>query len=225
MKTAEKRTLNIQAEWVSHVDWSPFSTRLLDLENSLGKEVRDSLHKTRIFEYPWVYSNLQPFSHTDVVLDAGAANTALQFLLSKEVKEVYSLDIEQSYVEWVAKTCEERHFDNLFPEHGDILCAPYPDEYFDKVICISTLEHLPKTQVGLAIDELVRLVKPGGKMALTMDISHTPTDQQMTMLDFEELVGQWFTIPELNEGTMVFDIEPQLIMFSVICILIEKENQ
>ena len=224
MKTAEKTALKIQAEWISHTNWSPFSAELLNLENSLGKDICDSLHPTRIFEYPWVYSNLQPFSASDTLLDAGPGNTALQFLVSKEVKEVHSLDIYPDFIEWIAKICEEKHFDNVFPKLDSILNAPYPDEYFDKVICISVLEHLPKTQVGLAIGELIRLVKPGGKIALTMDIALVSTDKQMDINDFRMLVGQQFIIPELVEGTMAFTAEPENIPFSVICILIKKES-
>lgn len=220
----EKIALNIQAEWISHIVWVPFSVGLLDFEISLGKDIYDSLHMSRRFEYPWVNSNLQPFSPNDIVLDAGPGNTALQFLIAKQVEELHSLDIHEPYVEWVAKICEEKHYDNVFPECGDILHAPYADNYFDKVICISVLEHLPKDQIESAIDELIRVVKPGGKIALTMDISLTPTDHQMDLNDFRGLVSQWFTIPEFNEGTMVFTVEPQDIAFSVICMLIRKES-
>lgn len=225
MQAVEKEmALTVQAEWVSHIDWAPFSAELLDFEISLGKDIYDSLHVSRRFEYPWVYSNLQPFSPNDIVLDAGPGNTALQFLVAKQVEELHSLDVHEPYVDWVGKICEEKHYNNVFPECGDILHAPYAGNCFDKVICISVLEHLPKDQIKSAIDELIRVVKPGGKIALTMDVALVPTDHQMDANDFRELVGQWFVIPDLTEGTMVFTVEPQTTIFSVICMLIRKES-
>lgn len=49
---------------------------------------------------------------------------------------------------------------------GDSLALPYPDGSFDAVIASEILEHLPDD--GKAISEISRIVKPGGRVAITV---------------------------------------------------------
>lgn len=48
---------------------------------------------------------------------------------------------------------------------ADIQAIPFPDNYFDTVISCETIEHVPNPP--LAVKELVRVLKPGGKLFLT----------------------------------------------------------
>jgi ubiquinone/menaquinone biosynthesis C-methylase UbiE len=47
---------------------------------------------------------------------------------------------------------------------ADVTRLPYPDEYFDCVVCGWMLEHLPDPRPGLR--QLSRILRPGGKMLL-----------------------------------------------------------
>jgi SAM-dependent methyltransferase len=49
---------------------------------------------------------------------------------------------------------------------GDANRLPFPDASFDRVICAETLEHLPTD--GLAIEELARVLRPGGRLVVTV---------------------------------------------------------
>lgn len=49
---------------------------------------------------------------------------------------------------------------------GDATSLPFPDGSFDKVIAAEVLEHLPADQV--AMDEITRVLRPGGKAAVTV---------------------------------------------------------
>jgi 2-polyprenyl-3-methyl-5-hydroxy-6-metoxy-1,4-benzoquinol methylase len=49
---------------------------------------------------------------------------------------------------------------------GDALDLPYDDGTFDFVIASEILEHVPQDE--RAIDELIRVLKPGGRMAVTV---------------------------------------------------------
>lgn len=47
----------------------------------------------------------------------------------------------------------------------DITAIPRPDAYFDAIMCVEVLEHLPEP--GKAIQEFSRLLKPGGHLVIT----------------------------------------------------------
>lgn len=49
---------------------------------------------------------------------------------------------------------------------GDATKLPYPDNTFDRIIASEVMEHIPD-DVG-ALDELFRVLKPGGKLAVTI---------------------------------------------------------
>lgn len=51
----------------------------------------------------------------------------------------------------------------------DITAIPEPDQSFDVILCSEVFEHLTEPQ--LALDELARLLKPGGKLILTAPFS------------------------------------------------------
>jgi len=49
---------------------------------------------------------------------------------------------------------------------GDALALPYPDDTFDVVIASEILEHVPDDDAAIA--ELVRVLRPGGRLAITV---------------------------------------------------------
>jgi SAM-dependent methyltransferase len=50
--------------------------------------------------------------------------------------------------------------------HGDALAMPFPDGSFDRVIAAEVLEHIPEDET--AISEIVRVLAPGGVVAVTV---------------------------------------------------------
>lgn len=51
----------------------------------------------------------------------------------------------------------------------DIVDIPVENNYFDSIICVEVLEHLPDPVI--AISELVRILKPGGTLIITAPFS------------------------------------------------------
>ena len=54
---------------------------------------------------------------------------------------------------------------------GDATRLPFPDEYFDRVICSEVLEHVSDDRLVLA--ELVRVLRPGGVLAISVPDEYT----------------------------------------------------
>lgn len=50
--------------------------------------------------------------------------------------------------------------------HGSIVRAPLPDETFDAVLCANVLFHIHEREQSLAVDELLRVTKPGGRVVI-----------------------------------------------------------
>lgn len=218
----------IQVEWADYKFLNEpesfmLTKKLFDLENELGKDTHDSLHWSRRFEYPWVYAKLQPFGNSDIVLDAGAGNTVFQFLISKQVKELHSIDANLSCVDWVSSKAKQ--FANVFSKQADILHLPFPNGFFDKVVCISALEHNSKQQIWAAISELTRVTKPAGKIAITMDIALETTDKQFDITDLGNMAKEHsIPIPSLPNSVIGFRTISYSFPLAVCCMLIQKES-
>jgi len=81
-------------------------------------------------------------------------------------------------------------------EVGDAVDLDFPDNTFDRVYCISVLEHLEEeTRDGkpfnahernldvIAIQEMLRVLKPGGFLAITLDWSEQPNNLRSYRFD------------------------------------------
>ena len=58
---------------------------------------------------------------------------------------------------------------NIKQVHGDALALPFEDNTFDRVVCVSVLEHIAEGHIK-ATQEAIRVLKPGGIALLTMDV-------------------------------------------------------
>lgn len=82
---------------------------------------------------------------------------------------------------------------------GNILDIRYPNSYFDCVYCVETLEHALRAEI--AIKELVRILKPGGKIIII--------DKNIAKLGELELEPweQWFEAEEITELLGQYGVE------------------
>jgi SAM-dependent methyltransferase len=150
----------------------------------------------RVVEYPWALTRLAP----GIVLDAGStfnhASVVGRFSGSKLI--VVTLAPEgRSFV--------ERGVSYLFADLRDL---PLRDASVDQVMCISVLEHVgmdnrvygdaspasgePRVEAAAALAELMRIVRPGGRVLLSVPYGRR-TDmgwqRQFDGSDVEHLLG------------------------------------
>jgi len=49
---------------------------------------------------------------------------------------------------------------------ADVWCLPFPDGAFDRVVCMGVLHHLPREDLAATLQEMARVLEPGGEIAI-----------------------------------------------------------
>lgn len=100
----------------------------------------------------------------DVVLDAGCANGLFSLAIQHFCKEVYGIDINQSFLRIASEKAEEMKAKNLHFLFGDIEDIPFQDGSFDCVFsysCLVLVEDIYKSMT-----ECLRIAKKNGYIIL-----------------------------------------------------------
>jgi len=133
-----------------------------------GVTISDTIKWTseRIVEYPFIFKNLG--SKPKRILDVGCTGSYLITQLAALGHTVYGIDLRWYPV----------RYPNVKFVQGDIRNTDFPNAFFDIIIAVSTLEHvgIKEPQGGLedpegdqkAIKEMIRILKPNGKMLVTL---------------------------------------------------------
>ncbi len=141
--------------------------------------VPDPLHQwSRQWEYPFVLAGLEALPQGGGpdgpgslrVLDAGSGVTFFPFLLAERFPgaSVCCCDRDESLAATYSAIAPGAGSRVSFEVAG-LDALPYPDRSFDAVYCISVLEHTGNYPAIL--DQFHRVLRPGGILALTFDVS------------------------------------------------------
>ncbi|CDQ38022.1 MULTISPECIES: class I SAM-dependent methyltransferase [Virgibacillus] len=137
--------------------------------------------ETRFYEYEWVKNFAKK---EDIVLDAACGiGHPLKFYLADECHSVYACDIDDrilsreaiwedavsSYPEEIKKSVIDNYLDKIELACCSLTNLPYPDQVFNKVFCISVLEHLNHDDILRSFRELKRVLKDDGQLIFTFD--------------------------------------------------------
>lgn len=130
------------------------------------------LHWSRQTEYPWAVLE-SGISKSHTVLEISGGHSVLKFALAKRCRHVIDTEYDKWYMptvqETIDKQCNIWGFDNITQVWSDVRSLPYPDNWFDRIFCISVLEHIPSDHLA-GIKEMVRVLKPTGFLMLSMDV-------------------------------------------------------
>ena len=63
------------------------------------------------------------------------------------------------------------------PDPADRLT--FPDRHFDRVFCLSVMEHIPRAAWGACMREFERVLKPGGRLVITLDMTPGEADERI----------------------------------------------
>jgi ubiquinone/menaquinone biosynthesis C-methylase UbiE len=131
---------------------------------------------SRRWEYPFAAQRIIEFAGQQAdgplrVLDAGSGVTYFPYYLCKEVPraEITCLDSNPSYHEMFAAINPAMSSAKVKFVEAMLQKMPLPDDSFDAICCISVLEHT--NNYGEILDEFNRVLRRGGLLVLTFDLS------------------------------------------------------
>lgn len=103
-------------------------------------------------------------SFGDRVLDFGCGAGRLSNALAEHVREVVGVDIAASMIDQAHRI--NRHPERVRFVHYDGARLPFPDESFDGVLSLISIQHSPPAVQVASLVELQRVVRPGGVLAV-----------------------------------------------------------
>lgn len=124
---------------------------------------------------------------SDTVLECACGTGAISIFLAKKCKRLVATDFSVGMLKQAAKKCGV--FDNVTFKKADITNIKCKDGQFDKVVAGNVIHLLPKPEIALR--ELERVVKPGGKIIIPTYINMSKGSGKAAV-KFLELLGANF---------------------------------
>lgn len=181
-------------------------------------------HWSRAFEWPWVVERVD-LKATDLCLDAGGGDTPIACALAERAAWVTNLDSDGASLAKCATKAAALGIKNVTMLPGDLQSIDARDASFDKVVCVSVLEHTD--QPDAIVDELWRVLKPGGRLVLTFDVS-SKRDQHNSIDDVRAglILSRWgLKLPPVppNVLTYLMPHDGYEVTLRVLCVTVMKE--
>jgi len=124
------------------------------------------LHFSRKAEYQFVFNEID---NNKKILDAGCGITFFPFFLKEKFSNI-DLDLVD-FSKSTKKFYKSKDFRFIY---SDLNNLDISDEIYDIVYCVSTLEHIQT--YSNVVKEISRILKPGGKLIITFDVSFSKND-------------------------------------------------
>jgi len=149
------------------------STGRQKLDPNTGQYI-DGLYWSRQWEYAWAVQQAEPQKGARV-LDVGCGTAPFLIYLGQMGCQAYGSDpgggIPEESIDglWgIFNPCFGWPWVKDLRQEG-MQEMSWPDDYFDRVFCISVIEHLPIEAVEKGVREMKRVLKPGGLLVVSTD--------------------------------------------------------
>lgn len=154
---------------------------------------------SRCFEYGATLSAID-IKGGEEILDIGTSNSSLPLFLAHKGAKITMLDVIDKKL-----SCQQKYARRLMLksawDRGEIRITvqdarkmDFPNNSFDIVTCISTIEHIRDDGDMLVIDEIRRILRPGGKAIISV-----PYSQQFCEENFDYYFQRWYDYQSLYQ--------------------------
>jgi ubiquinone/menaquinone biosynthesis C-methylase UbiE len=138
----------------------------------------------------------------ELVVDVATGTGFTAFALAPYAREVMGIDITLPMLEAAQRLATERQVTNVHFQQGDALALPFSSSSVDLVTCRHAAHHFSK--IAQAVQETVRVLKPGGKLILADSISPEEPELDVFLNEIEVLrdpshirnyrISEWLTL-------------------------------
>jgi 2-polyprenyl-3-methyl-5-hydroxy-6-metoxy-1,4-benzoquinol methylase len=188
---------------------------------------------TRNFEYPWAYYSTK-LNDTMSVLDIGGGMGGFQFVLAKDGINVTNIDPGDPEYRWKYQMSLFKKLNKAFGTRVNLIQrtidkASLKSNNFDRIFCISVLEHLKSEERKVIMKEASRVLKKGGYFIITLDLfldifpfSNIIINKWGTNINILELIkdtgftlvqgnrDELYGYPEFNVNTILSNLDKYL---------------
>lgn len=139
-------------------------------EKSWQKEDPEALFRYLIGSRDLEYAEIGFFKQAGIrsVCDVGCGFGAYTLALASRGFFVEGFDVSETAVRLTRENLKKLGYD-VPMKAADILCTGYRDGQFDGVFAHSVLDHMTSEDARAAMEELFRIVRPGGLVLLSFD--------------------------------------------------------
>lgn len=162
--------INVTYELADHSDLNlkryPWSSDMLSAP---------AFYAARMWEYPFALQSADLYPGMRVA-DIGCGMTPFTIYLDQQSRcEVTGVDPDlfDAGIKYLGHGVSEEFIEKtgLHVVEGGLEALPLPSNSQDRVFCISVMEHLPPYVRRRGMQEIARVLKPGGQAVLTVDMS------------------------------------------------------
>ena len=130
-------------------DWERIYRQQGDLQYRVLPKIRRAANRFKSMNY-------------EKILDLGCGTGRHTIFLALQGFLVYATDISPTGIAIAGEKAKALNLGNIHFQQHDMKSIPYPDKFFDAVLCIWTIYHGTLDKVRQTINESYRVLKPNG---------------------------------------------------------------
>jgi ubiquinone/menaquinone biosynthesis C-methylase UbiE/GT2 family glycosyltransferase len=135
-----------------------------NLPNYLERLDYSKPSRIQIAEHEVRYNYAATFCINKLVLDCALGEGIGANIICKTAQKVVGVDLDPKVIESAKKNIKHPNIEFVC---ASALALPFPDNFFEIITSIETLEHIPLTYHDKVIAEFKRVLKPAGKLILS----------------------------------------------------------